>query len=170
MDHAVVIDIDLVDQAELVDVGRNFRIIDSLDRTDDVVGQPSHFLGRNVGRPLRSICRRCRHRFSFDVFGFDFIAHEKKPCALIKACTRQSISSRVLYIANEARQVADTPKRDNSGITQWVPARTATPERSMMVATSCGCAPLISNETIGPLSLALPMMRNELISRSRSWA
>ena len=44
------------------------------------------------------------------------------------------------------------------------------PERSMMVATSCGCAPFISNETIGPLSWRVPMMRSELISRSRSCA
>ncbi len=40
----------------------------------------------------------------------------------------------MLYIANEARQVAVKPNRDNNGITQWVPARTATPERSMIVS------------------------------------
>ena len=73
-------------------------------------------------------------------------------------------------MAKEARQLAVTPKRASSGMTQWVPARTATPERSMMVATSCGCAPFISKETIGPLSLVVPKMRSELISRSRSWA
>ena len=73
-------------------------------------------------------------------------------------------------MAKEARQLAVTPKRASNGITQWVPARTATPERSMMVATSCGCAPFISKETIGPLSLALPKMRSELISRKRSCA
>ena len=46
-------------------------------------------------------------------------------------------------------------------MTQWVPARTATPERSMMVATSCGCAPFISKETIAPFSRAVPMIRSE---------
>ena len=66
--------------------------------------------------------------------------------------------------------MAVTPKRANSGITQWVPARTAMPERSMMVATSCGWAPFISNETIGPLSSGAPKMRSELIARNRSWA
>ena len=66
--------------------------------------------------------------------------------------------------------MAVTPKRFSSGMAQWVPARTATPERSMMVATSCGCAPFISKETIAPFSFAWPMMRSELISRSWSCA
>ncbi len=66
--------------------------------------------------------------------------------------------------------MAVTPNRASSGMVQWVPARTATPDRSMMVATSCGWAPLISNETIGPLWRALPMMVRELIAPSRSWA
>src|SRR5215467_8918336 len=37
---SIVIDVDLVDQAELVDVGRNFRIVHGLERSDDIVGQP----------------------------------------------------------------------------------------------------------------------------------
>ena len=44
---AVVLDVDLVDQAELVDVGRDFRVVDGLQRRDDVVGQPRQFLGGN---------------------------------------------------------------------------------------------------------------------------
>jgi hypothetical protein len=48
-------------------------------------------------------------------------------------------------------------------MTQWVPARTAIPERSMMVATSCGWAPLTSKEMIGPLSSAAPKIRSEFI-------
>src|SRR5262249_45119630 len=50
-------------------------------------------------------------------------------------------------------------------MTQWVPARTATPERSIIVATSWGCAPFISNEMIAPWSRAAPKIRSELISR-----
>ena len=131
----------------------NFGVENGLQRADDLVGQTRHFLGRDGGRLFRggrggvgrvglasSVLRR---------------RHVKKSCAFTSACARQSISSRVLYIANEARQVAVTPNRANSGMTQWVPARTATPERSMIVATSCGCAPFISNETIGPLSLVV---------------
>jgi hypothetical protein len=37
---------------------------------------------------------------------------------------------------NEARHVAVTLNRSSSGITQWVPARTAMPARSITVATS----------------------------------
>jgi hypothetical protein len=76
---------------------------------------------------------------------------------LIKAVARLSTSALVLYIAKDARQVAETPKRANSGMVQCVPARTALPERSITVATSCGCAPLSSKEMIGPLSLAVPI-------------
>ena len=46
----------------------------------------------------------------------------------------------------------------------------ATPLRSITVAISCGCAPFTSNEMIGPLFRALPIMRTELISPSRSCA
>ncbi len=59
-----------------------------------------------------------------------------RPCA--SASARASTSSGVLYRAKEARQVEVTPKRASSGLAQWVPARTATPERSIIVATSCG--------------------------------
>ena len=38
-DVALVVDVDPVDQAELVDVGRDFRVVDGLQRRDDVVGQ-----------------------------------------------------------------------------------------------------------------------------------
>ena len=62
------------------------------------------------------------------------------------------------------------PKRSSSGMAQWVPARTATPWRSITVATSCACAPFSSNEITGPLSRAVPIRRSELSSRSRSWA
>src|ERR1700751_3101036 len=104
--------------------------------------------------------------------GLDFgcVGHANKSRALISASARWSTSSRLLYIANEARQVAVTLNRSKSGITQWVPARTATPWRSITVATSWGWAPFISKEITGPLLLAVPIRRSELISRRRSWA
>ena len=46
---AIVGDVDLVDQAELVDVGRDFRIVDGLERRDDAVGQPRQFVFRQRG-------------------------------------------------------------------------------------------------------------------------
>src|SRR5579871_6023923 len=65
----------------------------------------------------------------------------KKLCALCKASASRSTSSKVLYMPKEARQVAVVPKRASSGCAQWVPARTATPSRSMIVEMSCGWAP-----------------------------
>ena len=60
------------------------------------------------------------------------------------------------------------PKRSSSGMAQCVPARTATPWRSITVATSCACAPFISNETIGPLSFAAPSMRRNTMNRRKA--
>ena len=73
-------------------------------------------------------------------------------------------------MANDARHVDVTPNRCISGMAQWVPARTATPERSITVATSWAWAPFISKETTAPFSRAVPMMRIELSFDSRSWA
>src|SRR5882757_2818888 len=156
---AVVLDVDLVDQTKLIDVSRNFRIEHGLQRGDDFAAEPLGLLRR-------------QRRIGLHVAGFDFggVAHENNSRALISACARWSTSSRVLYIPNEARHVAVTLNRSKSGITQWVPARTATPCRSITVATSCACAPSSSNEITGPLSLAVPISRSELISRSRSCA
>src|ERR1051326_6154983 len=168
MHGAIIVDVDFVDQPELVNVGRNFRIVDRLDRGNDVIGQPRHLIRRNVGRPLACVHSDGRSAFRRGLVGV--VNHVKKSRAFNSACASTSTSSRVLYMANEARQVAVTPNRANSGMTQWVPARTATPARSITVATSCGWAPFISNDTIGPLPLAVPKMRSALISRSRSCA
>ena len=46
VDRAIIPDVDLVDQAELVDVGRDFRIVDGLQRGHDFVGQPLGLLLR----------------------------------------------------------------------------------------------------------------------------
>jgi putative tryptophan/tyrosine transport system substrate-binding protein len=99
--RAVVGDIDLVDQADLVDVGGNFGIVDGLERADDLVGQPREFglrqrrrlpgvrAGRKRGPGLRVSGRGCR-------LDLGFVRHAKNPCALIKACARPSTSSHVL--------------------------------------------------------------------------
>src|SRR4029077_21083425 len=133
------------------------RIEHRLQRRHDFAAEPVGFLRRQrrVGLHVAG-------------FGFDGLGHENSSRALISACARWSTSSRVLYMPNEARHVAVTLNRSKSGITQWVPALTAIPWRSITVATSWGCAPVISNEITGPLSRAVPIRRSELISRSRS--
>src|SRR5882724_6080469 len=159
VDGAVVLEVDLVDQAKLVDVGRDFRVEYRLQGSND------------LGAQALGLFRRQR-RDGFHIGGFDFgcVGHENKSRALISACARWSTSSRVLYIPNDARHVAVTLNRSKSGITQWVPARTAMPCRSITVATSWGWAPFISNEITGPLPRAVPIRRSELISRRRSCA
>src|SRR5262249_12804040 len=159
VDGAIVLDLDLVNQAELVDVGRDFRVEHGLQAGDDLARQPLGLLRRQRRMGL--------HRVSFD---FGRVTHANRSRAFSSACARWSTSSRVLYMPNEARQVAVTLNRSKSGITQWVPARTAMPWRSITVATSWACAPLSSKEITGPLPRAVPISRSELISRSFSWA
>ena len=67
----------------------------------------------------------------------------------------------------EARQVDVTPKRFSSGCAQWVPARTATPWRSMTMETSWAWMPCISKATMAPLPGASPKILSELIRPSR---
>src|SRR5690606_3967546 len=52
LDMAVVVDVDLVDQAQLVDVDRDFRVIDFLKFLDQVVGDLVQLVLRD-GRRLR---------------------------------------------------------------------------------------------------------------------
>ncbi len=46
IDGAIILDVDLVDQAELIDVRRDFRVIDRLQRGHDVAAQALGLLGR----------------------------------------------------------------------------------------------------------------------------
>jgi hypothetical protein len=133
----VVLDVDLVDQAEFVDVGGDFRIVDRLQRRDDVVGQPRQFVGREWPRPkpypcaATSISRRCSR--------LDSVIHDPHPKnlrAFSSASAKASTSALVLYMPNDALHVEVTPKRFNSGWAQCVPARTATPWRSITIETS----------------------------------
>ena len=61
-----------------------------------------------------------------------------------------STSSRVLCTAKDARDVAPTPRRRMSGCAQWCPARTQTPWRPRISATSCGWMPSSAKETSAP--------------------
>src|SRR3954454_8625190 len=158
VDGAIVLDVDLVDQTEFVNVGRDFRIEHTLQRSDDLAAET-----------LGLLRRQRRDGFHIGFGSFDGIGHANKSRALMSACARWSTSSRVLYMPNEARHVAVTLNRSRSGITQWVPARTAMPWRSITVATSWGCAPFISQGITGPLPRSVPIRRSELISRRRSW-
>src|SRR4249920_3915250 len=77
-------DIDLVDQADLVDVGGDFGVVDGLEGADDLVGQPREFslrqprrlpgvrAGRKRGPGLRVSGRRYR-------FDLGFVRHATTP-------------------------------------------------------------------------------------------
>ena len=60
VDVAVVVDVDAVDQAELVDVGRDLGVVDGLQRRNDVLRQPIQFLRRDgrAGRVRAAPTRR----------------------------------------------------------------------------------------------------------------
>src|SRR5690606_13749621 len=119
---AVVVEIDLVDEAELVDIDWNFRIIDGLERADQFTGDALDFRFGQRGRHGRGDAGvgRC-------FFGHDCRPQAKNFWARSMPSTSASTSSLPLYRASEARQVEVTPKRLSRGWAQWVPARTAMP-------------------------------------------
>src|SRR5690606_5795303 len=47
---AVVIEVDLVDEAQLVDIDRYFRVVDGFQRPDEVAGDPFHFRPGKIRR------------------------------------------------------------------------------------------------------------------------
>src|SRR4029078_8133262 len=130
----VVADIDLVNQPQLIDVGGDFRIVNGFQRRNDVIGQLVKLVRR---KRRRAGDRRGLRRFfrSWLILG-RIVGHAKNSRAFTSEAARVSTSSLVLYIENEARHVAVNPKRASRGITHCVPARIATPPRSMIVATS----------------------------------
>src|SRR5690606_28990945 len=135
---AVVGHIDLVDQAQLIDVDRNFRVVHRLQRLDQVVGQLVQ-LSLRQGALLRLVPAGGEGVAVADGgFGLGVVHthHTKKFRALISASTKASVSSTVLYRAKEARVLEVTPSLFASGSAQCRPARTATPYRSMIWATS----------------------------------
>src|SRR5690606_120127 len=128
------------------------------------VRQPCQLLGGDR--------RLDRRNVGFDS-GFGHVVHGIHPKnfrAFSSASARASTSALVLYMAKEARQVEVTPKRLSSGCAQCVPARTATPARSITIETACAWMPRSSNEPIAPLPGAPPNIRSELMARSRSCA
>src|SRR5215217_7116911 len=166
-DHSVAVltDVDVVDQPELVDVDRDFRVVDRLERVDDgrleVAAGPALPLlllaGEEAGKivalalELRSHtgARRrsdVRHFFRLDLA---LLVHHPKirfTCSIPR--TKASMSELSLCAAKLARAVASTPSQRIKGCAQWWPARTATPASSNMVAVSCACTPSTLKLTI----------------------
>src|SRR5690606_14621313 len=138
LDGAVVLDVDLVDETQFVDVGGDFRIVDRFQRRNYVVGQARQLIGGNGGRNAGTVgllFRRLGALLHSCVFHHR--RHPKNLRAFSSASARASTSARLLYMAKDALQVEVTPKRFNSGWAQCVPARTATPCRSITIDTSC---------------------------------
>src|SRR5690606_14684031 len=106
-------DVDLVDQAELIDVDRDLGVKHRLELFDQLVGQRIQLL-------LRQGRRRLGNRGGV-------IHYAKKACVLTRASTKRSASSSVLDRAKEARGLEVAPKRASGGWAHCVPARTATP-------------------------------------------
>src|SRR5262249_19372459 len=129
VDMAVIIHVDLVDEAEFINVDRDFRIEHSLELRDEFIGQAREL---KLAQLLNGGRRNAVH-------------HANIFRALTTASTKESTSASVLYRAKLARAVALTPRRRISGWAQWWPARMATPERSRICATSWGWAPFRLN-------------------------
>src|SRR6478735_888956 len=94
-DLAVIGDIDPVDQAELIDVSRNLRIVDRLQRCNDIVGETIDLLRRQAR------ARAHAGGVRLQLFGGALTHHNnpvqaKRLSAFRNASTRWSTSSSVL--------------------------------------------------------------------------
>src|SRR6185503_3627416 len=138
---------DVVDQAELVDIDGDFRIVDRLQDLDhgrlevasraarrrllfvagEETGEIIPLTGNAVGN---ASARRRSHRF--DLFGLDLslLVHANTRFTCSIPLTSASISELSLCAAKLARAVASTPSQRINGCAQWWPARTATPASS----------------------------------------
>ena len=85
----------------------------------------------------------------------------------LAALARRSGSRLLAGTGELPHGTASAPGDEASARAVWVPARTATPARSITVATSWAWAPFISKATIAPFCFALPKMRIEFISPRR---
>src|SRR6185295_2388189 len=85
-----------------------------------------------------------------DVLAVEVVHQANTSRTLSSPSIRRSTSSRVECTANDARLVADTPSRRISGCAQWWPARTQTPSRPRISATSCGWMPSSANAATLP--------------------
>src|SRR3990167_10747588 len=116
-DVLLVRDVDLVDQAQLVDVDRDLRVEHRLELLDEL-----------IGKCVELALAQGRRRGRLDGGGvIHDHAQAKKAWVRLRASTNASASPSVLYRAKEARAEDVTPKRFIRGSAQWVPARTATP-------------------------------------------
>src|SRR5690349_2585040 len=85
-----------------------------------------------------------------DVLSVEVVHQANTSCTVPRPSIRRSTSARELWIAYEARVEAGEPSRRCSGCAQWWPARTHTPERPRISATSCGWMPSSANEVSDP--------------------
>ena len=152
-DVAVVVDLDPVDQAELVDVGRDFRIVDGLERGDDIVGHPLDFIRRDGGAGAVGMARSAvgiGHGWA-SVTERHSAQPEATPAAFRKASARRVDFLERIVEAEGGAAGRGHAIAGEERLAQWVPARTATPWRSITVATSWAWAPFISKAMIAPL-------------------
>src|SRR5919198_5376307 len=85
-----------------------------------------------------------------DLLAVEVVHQAKTSWTLARPAMSASTSSGVLCTPKDAREVAATPRRRISGWQQWWPARTQTPSRPRISATSCGWTPSSANDTAGP--------------------
>src|SRR5690606_20789258 len=169
--------LDIVDEAEVVDVHRNFGVVDFLERVDhgfvaiaaDRAGIGRRGLGGEEALQIVALALELRaHRFwrgldildarlrrRRDAFHFldpnSVLAHPKILSTRARPSISAATSSSLLYTPKLARAVAGTPRCSISGCAQWCPARIATPLSSKIVPMSCGCTPAIAKLTIPAL-------------------
>src|SRR5690606_30490775 len=125
---AVVVEIDPVDEAQLVDIDRNFRIVDRFQRADEIGGDALDLgLGQSGGQILRHPRIGGSGGILVAILAHGDLPQAKNLRARSMPSTSASTSSLPLYRAKEARQVEVTPNRSSRGWAQWVPARTAMP-------------------------------------------
>ena len=112
MDVTIVVDVDLVDQAELEDVDRDLRIVDGLERFNDLVVE--------LVDPAPVVCVSVSVASLMVVCSLSLIAtvHFNMRCATCSASISASTSERLLYIANDARAVPGTSKCCMTGMAQ----------------------------------------------------
>ena len=180
--------VDVVDQPELVDVDRDFGVVDRLQRLDDgrlevaarrrppalrllageeageIVALALEASRRHAGARRRRSPRRLPRSRSCVPRSSENPLHLLDPA-------HQRLDVRAVAVRREARARGRRRRRASriSGCAQWWPARTATPASSNMVAVSCGCTPSTLKLTIPALSSG-PYSVTPWIARQRGAA
>ena len=167
---AVLADVDVVDQAELVDVDRDFGVVDRLQRLDDrrlqiaVRRRLRLFVAsrrRGSRRDSRACARTRRHagarrrgRPPRPPRSRSCVPRSSEKSASPARCRAPAPRCPSCRCAPRSSPARSPPRRASSisGCAQWWPARIATPASSNMVAMSCGCTPSTLKLTIPALS------------------